>query len=154
MDQCSKRHDIPSALQATHQPTGARSTTRNRPSLQVLKVLTGRRLGDQPAATSTQTPSTPRRSIPIRFPNRVSSSSSPTCSDATCLTRCHPASVSVSCHFSDNGAGAFRHSRLLALIALPPAGGITSRDSAGVPRPASLAALIDSVIAASRPANE
>jgi hypothetical protein len=54
-----------------------------------------------------------------RYPNRVSSPSSLTCSDASCLTRCHPASVSVSCHFSDNGAGAFRHSRLLALIALP-----------------------------------
>ena len=68
-----------------------------------------------------------------RFPNRVSSSSSLTCGDASCLTRCHLGSVSVSCHFSDYGAGAFRHCRLLALIALPPAGGITSRDSAGDP---------------------
>jgi hypothetical protein len=67
MDQCSKRHDIPSALQATHQPAGARSTVRNRPSLQVLKVLTGRRLGDQPLANRDSNPSSTRRSIPIRF---------------------------------------------------------------------------------------
>ena len=64
MDQCSRRHDIPSALQATHQPAGARSTVRNRSSLQVLKVLTGRRLGDQPASTSTQ----PRQRRADRFP--------------------------------------------------------------------------------------
>ena len=35
-----------------------------------------------------------------RFPNRVSSSSSLTCGDASCLTRCHRAFVSNSCHFS------------------------------------------------------
>jgi hypothetical protein len=42
-------------------------------------VLTGRRLGDQPDSTRSKTPSTPRRSIPIRFPNCVAETGPTTC---------------------------------------------------------------------------
>src|SRR6478609_9863434 len=38
-----------------HQPAGARSTPRSRPTLQVLTVLTGRRLGDQPPSIAALT---------------------------------------------------------------------------------------------------
>jgi hypothetical protein len=61
MDQCSYRHDIPSALQATPP---------NRPghdlavgishSFQSLTVLTDQRLDDQRPAAAAPTPATPR----------------------------------------------------------------------------------------------
>src|SRR5208283_5511929 len=53
-----------------HQPAGAQSSLRNRPSLQERTVLTGRRLGDQPPLVRAETPSTARRSIPIRRDTR------------------------------------------------------------------------------------
>ena len=66
MDQCSHRHDIPSALGRPHQPAGARSKFRSQPSLQAAEVLTGRRLGDQRPAILAISLSTARWPIPIR----------------------------------------------------------------------------------------
>jgi hypothetical protein len=61
-----------------------------------------------------------RRLLSSSFSNSVSPRDFLTCDDATFLTRCHRASVSISCHFSDHDAGAFRHSRPATLMAWPP----------------------------------
>jgi hypothetical protein len=47
MDQCSTGTTPHKRYRRPHQPAGARSTLRNRPMLQVLTVLTSRRLGNQ-----------------------------------------------------------------------------------------------------------
>jgi hypothetical protein len=66
MDQCSSGTTPHQRYRRPHQPAGARSSARNRHTLQAAEVLTGRRLGDQHPSIAAMTPSTARRSIPIR----------------------------------------------------------------------------------------
>jgi hypothetical protein len=55
--------------------------------------------GRQPQLETTTTTTVGRRRLHIRFPDFVSSRGLLTCDDARCLTRCHRAFVSNSCHF-------------------------------------------------------
>jgi len=55
MDQCSIGTTSHQSYRWPHQPAGARSRTRNQPTLQDPRVLTGRRLGDQPPSAGVET---------------------------------------------------------------------------------------------------
>jgi hypothetical protein len=93
MDQCSIRHDIPVALQATHQLAGARSSRRNRPSFQAGKLLTGQRLTDQRLADLSKSPSTTRQSHPIRRARHIPLRPGADVADLTSLSTPNPFST-------------------------------------------------------------